>query len=68
VGDYTRNGKTLEYFVIFRHTVFPDLRLTSSEQAFFPVGDGIFDNTPALHHSSSPYLEHVTAEPFLPET
>jgi len=30
-----------------------------------PVVDGIFDNTPALQHSITPWKEHVAAEPLL---
>jgi len=30
-----------------------------------PVEDGILHNTPALHHSSTPFKNHATAEPSL---
>jgi hypothetical protein len=30
-----------------------------------PVEDGILHNTPALHHSSTPFKNHTTAEPSL---
>jgi hypothetical protein len=37
----------------------------NSEALLFPVEDGILHNTPALHHSSTPFKNHATPEPSL---
>ncbi len=45
------------------HYFFLTSNLRSPNTVSSPVKDGIFDNTPKLHHSSTPYEEHITAQP-----